>query len=189
MKKLFLVAAVAVLLCLLLSVAASAQYDEESSKLNLKLGFFMPIGSTAKDIVSKSWSLEQLTYDSKRDETGRPIVQFNFGLMGSMDSDRSSIFTLGVDRFFWKASKGDSSLYYGFGAGLYKMKVHDKFRIVEAKKLNTGVDLFVGYNFHDAYMLELRGLLVRPITLGSGANALDVNLSGVMICASTRRLF
>jgi hypothetical protein len=190
MKKLIPAAAVAILLCLLLSVAVSAQYDEDqSTKLNLKLGFFKAISSRTQDVSGRDWSLEELTYDSKSDEAGRPTVQLSVGGMESLSSDHSSMFKVGIDRVFWKAAKGDSSWYYGFGAGLYKMKIFDRFRIFQAKELNAGGSLFVGYNIHDAYTLELRGLVLPPVTLGPGSSAIDVNLSGVMFCASTRRLF
>jgi hypothetical protein len=183
MKKLIVVVAAATLLCLV-SSAAFAQYDEdEPSKVNLKVGYFMPQSSLARNLAGKSWSMLELTYDANRDEASRPTVQISFGLMEPFNSSGSSMVKLHADRLFWKTTKGDSSLFYGAGAGLYKMK---SFRETE---LNTGGELFVGYNIRNEYTLELRGVIVQPMTIGSGLSAFDVNLSGLMICAGTRKLF
>lgn len=184
MKKLIIVVAVAMLLCLLFSAMAFAQYDEDQpSRLNLRIGLLKPTDSLTKSATNSKWSLEELTYDVKGGETGHPKYQLSLGLLSPFSISGTSMIKVGVDRMFWKPTKGDSSLFFGVGGGLYKTRALGK------TKLNTGAELFLGYSFHDAYTLEVRDLIVSPMTIGSGTSAFDLNFSGLMMCVSTRKLF
>jgi hypothetical protein len=179
MRKYVLALAAVLLLSVLVSMPAFAQDDDESTRLNLRVGFLFPSDSFTKSRISHTWSLEELTYDTKRDEAGHPILQANLGLIQTTSGSSGSMFKLGLDRIFWKKTGGDNYLTYGLGGGLYKTKAFGQ------SELKTGAEFFVGYCFHDAYTLELRELVVSPLDLGTN----DLKPSGLMICASTRKLF
>lgn len=179
MRKYIIAFAAILLLSVLVSMPAFAQDEDESTRLNLRVGFLFPNDSFTKSVTGHTWSLEELTYDTKRDEIGHPILQMNFGIIQATSGGSGSMFKVGLDRIFWKKIGGDNSLTYGLGGGLYKTKAFGQ------SELKTGAELFVGYCFHDAYTLELRELVVSPLDLGTN----EIKPSGLMICASTRKLF
>lgn len=181
MKTMRYVAALAVLIALAVG-SAQAQEEERASKFNIRLGLYRPSDGTTKSITGQNWSVVGLTYDWKRDESDRPVLQAEFSVVEANGSD-AQVLRLGFSKLWWQKSSGESGLYYGGGVGLHKIRAGGE------RENRVGGQIFVGYSIKDAYYLELRDTLLSSITVGNPPFTANINLSGFEISVGTRRLF
>jgi hypothetical protein len=178
--KISCIVALIVVLGLLASVAAFAQYEtDRPSKFNIKLGLYRPSSDT--EFLGKKWYNEELLYDYKQNEKGRTVGQAAIGYFQSSGSDSGSVMSASISRLWWKDAKGSSAFYGGVGAGVYNIKLFGD------KAVKPGAQLFGGYSFGDNYFIELRTVRVlswKPTGLGA-----SLDMSGWGLSVGTRRLF
>ena len=186
MRKTLLAALLVGCVGVLFSTTAGAQYEEEEDhgKLNVRVGVFRPAGTLERNLTNNNWFVEGLAYDYSIDKRGHPVGQVALALLEPSGDSSTSMFTATVRKLRWKDSGGDKLCYFGAGVGASKLK------FLGDKAVKYQGELFVGYDFNQAYYVELsytamQSWFVHDPWGGSGT----VNFSGYGLAFGARKLF
>lgn len=155
-------AALAALLSLGLAPGASAQSATPAEKpITIKLGVFLPSGSTLKNAVSDTWfsaGLEYALVPKPGAETAAqsfvPLAYIDYAVANRHGVNADYV-GVGPGFRYNLAAPGSSTLipYVGAGAGAYFL--HAKGFGGSSNKTNFGYRLNAGVEYNQAYLLEI----------------------------------
>ncbi len=168
-------------------VSASAQFDEEeTSRVGVRVGLFMPSDSDLKDIGSSSWLGVGADWNWKFDKNGDVKEFFSLASYKTGESFKKAAEThITYNRIFRKRLGEEKANYFSVGIGADKVRLKawvpkegGGFKYVDDSSWRPMGSLAVGREFRRAYFVEIQVNIVP--------NWQGVNWSGLTLCVGTR---
>jgi hypothetical protein len=178
------ISAVLVAACM---VSAWAQFDdEETGRIGVRVGIFMPSDSDLKDLDSSTWIGVGADWNRKVDKNGDVVEYLSLASYKTGDSYKKAAETpVTYNRVFRKRTSEEKANYFSVGLGANKLRLKawrpksgGGFKYVDDSHWVPMGTAAIGREFKKSYFVELQVNIV-PSWQG-------LNWSGLTLCVGTR---
>ncbi|MDI6828199.1 MAG: hypothetical protein QME62_06930 [Armatimonadota bacterium] len=177
----------AILLAVLTCSQAVAQYEEQPSKIGIKIGMFRPSSENLRAGGGSLWKSFGIEYVLAFDETSKPTTYIALDRTSKDEyALTASVMPITYNRIWRSGNASSKPFYFGAGVGvsfldIKEYPVHPPFVPADEKKISFAVNGVLGYEFNESFFGELR--------YTKAGKAADIDFSGLTFYLGIRNLF
>ncbi|MCL6519846.1 MAG: hypothetical protein K6T99_08440 [Armatimonadetes bacterium] len=187
MQKSLAACMAAILLVILLCSQGAAQYEEQPSKISIKVGMFRPSSENLRAGGGSLWKSFGIDYVLAFDEMSKPVTYITLDRTAQDDyALTASIMPITYTRLWRTGTSSSKPFYFGAGVGISfldikEYPVHPPFVPADEKKTSFVINGIVGYEFSESFFAELRYMKAGKVA--------DIDFSGMTLYFGVKNLF